>query len=96
MSVCAWDGKSWLPCFGDVTPNPTEICETQEDDDCDGSIDNANAGCPEHSTCQDHQCVSDCQTHGIVNCPSGVCILKFICGSQGGPLICGYEWGCIP
>lgn len=96
VSACAWNGKSWLPCFGEVTPEPAERCETPEDDDCDGAIDDDNTGCPEHTTCQDRQCISHCLAHGILDCPSGVCMPKLICGSQGGPLICGYAWSCIP
>lgn len=36
QQVCAADGQGWLACEGQTEPEPTERCDTPQDDDCDG------------------------------------------------------------
>ncbi len=42
--TCNDDGTAWAPCQGEVTPKP-EACETAADDNCDGTANEAEAGC---------------------------------------------------
>jgi hypothetical protein len=44
MHTCDADGKGWGTCDGQVKPK-TEDCATAEDDDCDGTPNQASAGC---------------------------------------------------
>ncbi|MCA9651162.1 MAG: hypothetical protein H6712_19080 [Myxococcales bacterium] len=34
---CAADGSGWLACEEQVQPEPAELCQTPQDDDCDGT-----------------------------------------------------------
>jgi hypothetical protein len=38
---------------------------------------------------------SQCELHGILECPSGICQQVLWCGSQGGPLECFLVWKCM-
>jgi hypothetical protein len=42
--TCKGDGSGWAACLGEVTPT-LENCLTPEDEDCDGDINEAEAGC---------------------------------------------------
>jgi hypothetical protein len=42
--TCGSDGRSYGPCIGGVFPAP-ESCATPLDDDCDGEVNEAGAGC---------------------------------------------------
>lgn len=35
--ACAADGVTWSECVGQTVPQPAELCDTPQDDDCDGS-----------------------------------------------------------
>lgn len=37
LQRCADDGQAWLSCEGEVLPEPAERCDTEHDDDCDGT-----------------------------------------------------------
>lgn len=61
--TCNASGTGWGPCTGQVTPT-TELCETDEDEDCDG----ASPSCPTTSFSDVHpifqnKCAS-CHTSG--------------------------------
>jgi hypothetical protein len=43
--TCATDGMSWGACIDAVLPAAEEACDTAEDDDCDGTANEADAGC---------------------------------------------------
>ncbi len=42
--TCAADGSAYGPCEGDVTPG-VESCATDQDDDCDGEVNEDGADC---------------------------------------------------
>jgi hypothetical protein len=44
LERCAADGKSFGACEGQVLPKPKELCDTPEDDDCNGRSDEG-CGC---------------------------------------------------
>jgi hypothetical protein len=43
--TCAADGSGFGACTGEVLPAPAEDCATPEDDDCNGTANEASAGC---------------------------------------------------
>jgi hypothetical protein len=43
--ACAADGSGFGTCTGDVLPAAVEDCATPEDDNCDGQVNEASAGC---------------------------------------------------
>ncbi len=70
LAVCASDGTSLGPCFGEVLP-AVETCNTPADDDCDGSANEEGVGC----SCEANTTVA-CYTAapatlGIGSCTSG-------------------------
>ncbi len=44
LQTCLENGKDYGPCEGDVVPR-TEDCSNSIDEDCDGNINDADAGC---------------------------------------------------
>lgn len=44
LATCVADGSGWGDCVGEVLP-AVETCETAEDDDCDGMINEDGTGC---------------------------------------------------
>lgn len=69
--TCAADGQSWGPCTGEVPPQPAEDCTTPVDDNCDGQVNEASAGCcmpPSTATCYGGPMGTD----GVGNCKVGM------------------------
>jgi hypothetical protein len=44
MQMCSADGTGYGPCLGEVVPR-AEACDTPEDEDCDGQVNESSAGC---------------------------------------------------
>jgi len=44
IATCEPGGTGWGSCVGDVTPAP-ETCDTAQDDDCDGQVNEEGVGC---------------------------------------------------
>ncbi|MFO0551547.1 MAG: hypothetical protein U0271_24380 [Polyangiaceae bacterium] len=45
IKTCVAEGGSFGPCVGQTTPEASEDCNTDEDDDCNGLVNDAAAGC---------------------------------------------------
>src|SRR4051812_34207139 len=77
-TTCAEDGSGFGPCVGEVTPVP-ETCDTPEDDDCNGQVNEGGAGCActpgEGEACYD----GPDGTLGVGACTSGM----RVCNDQG-------------
>ena len=65
-------GTVWSVCTGEQRPNPTEICTTSVDDNCNGMV---NEGCTTTPPCPNNQplCGGRCCTDNQA-CVDGVCV----------------------
>ncbi|MGC4117712.1 MAG: hypothetical protein QM765_24775 [Myxococcales bacterium] len=76
--TCNAEGIGFGPCTGEVVPS-AETCDTPEDDDCDGQVNEEGAGC----ACAPGQAVScysgPAGTSGVGLCQAG----SKICNEQG-------------
>lgn len=78
--TCAEDGSGFGSCSGEVTPT-AERCETAADDDCDGEVNEADAGCA-------------CEVGAALPCYSGPQGTEGIGACAGGTSTCvlGTSW----
>ncbi|APR77127.1 Hypothetical protein A7982_02474 [Minicystis rosea] len=78
VRTCAEDGLSWGACSAPVLPMTEENCSTPEDDNCDGQVNEAAAGCCEPGAML--SCYSGPEgTKGVGLCKAGVAA----CGKDG-------------
>lgn len=97
VETCAEDGSGFGACQGEVTPK-TERCETPADDDCDGAVNEAEAGC----ICEvgvTAACYSGPPgTEGVGECGSGTatCLLGTIWSTCAGEALPGAEDCSVP
>jgi len=76
--ACNAQGTAYGPCIGEVTPG-AETCNTPVDDDCDGQINEAGAGC----VCAPNS-TATCYSGPAGTAGVGVCKLgTAVCNAQG-------------
>jgi len=79
VHLCANDGQSWLACTDPVVPAAEEDCSTPEDDNCNGEVNEASAGCCKPGTMV--SCYDGPQgTEGVGLCKAG----EQACGAKSG------------
>lgn len=77
VQTCKSDGTGYGPCVDEVTPNGEENCDSAEDDDCDGEVNEA---------------VPSCCIPGVpVGCYSGPPSTKWIGICKAGTKMCNAE-----
>lgn len=69
VQTCDDDGAGYGACDGEVTPQ-TEDCGTALDDDCDGEVNESEAGCVCTSG-EEKACFDGPGTAGVGNCAAG-------------------------
>lgn len=80
VRTCAKDGLSWSECSDAALPRAEEDCATPEDDNCDGHVNEASAGCCEPGTML--SCYSGPEgTEEVGICAAGT----RLCGNDGKP-----------
>ncbi|MFT3769337.1 MAG: MopE-related protein [Minicystis sp.] len=78
LSTCNDDGTAWGDCTGEVTPKP-ETCDTPEDDDCNGQINEGGPGC----VCTPNEAAS-CYSGPDGTLDVGACVAGTkLCNDQG-------------
>lgn len=78
MQTCNPEGTGYGPCMGEVLPDP-ETCNTPDDDDCDGEINEAGDGC----VCTPSS-MTPCYTGPAGTLGLGICKAGFaVCNDQG-------------
>jgi len=75
QTTCQADGSGFGPCEGEVQPT-AESCDTEIDDDCDGEINELDAGC-------------SCTPGELVACYDGPMSSEGIGICSGGDKLCG-------
>lgn len=75
--ACNSDGMGYGECVGEVTPQP-ETCDTTEDDDCDGKVNEEGPGCV-------------CPAGELVDCYLGPEGTKDVGDCKGGKALCSED-----
>ncbi|MEO7331166.1 MAG: hypothetical protein ABI193_21505, partial [Minicystis sp.] len=73
LQICNSKGTEYEPCAGEVRPAKEEDCATAEDDDCDGTVNQAAAGCMCMPGSMKECYTGSGATLGVGICRAGMC-----------------------